>query len=636
MYLKEVYIKNFRSIKECKIALDNFTVFIGENNAGKTAILDAIRIGLNKSFNANSFNEYDFHMDSIINSPKDSEGITFIYHFEEREEDEWEGYIRDTFMGFIQYLKENPNKASILIEVKVFINELTGDIETKISFLNQKHEDITGKNQNMVARFLQLCPVFYLQALRDIKDTFSQKSPLWGRFLKKISISKDNLKILQDQISTLNNDIISKDENLKKLVKELDKIQSVIDFNNNDSISVNAIPIKTWDLLSKAQVVINNKNNNYNIPIDKHGQGTQSVAAILLFKAYVKILLNEMSREETEAILTLEEPEAHLHPQAIRSLHKSLNEINCQKIITTHSPFFIQNMDLKNLRYVHKESNGTKVTNISDKYVFEVSDISNGLLNLCNNNQNFLEINKNQKTITIKEPINKKLEHGIRGCCHPVDLSIDEVIDHSYKIFSHSEICNLNTFIQRSRGEILFARKWLMYEGQSEDVILPYFAKILGKDFDESGVNGIIYRDNGTAGSFVKLAKVLSIPWIILADNDRQGSRTKEEIRNCGYSEEIINKQVLLTNQQDFENELATSNRIFSDYEIIVKDRISQGTSSLKTEENIATYKDNIITLVKKDKVFNAYKLLDLWNEKPLNANDIPEIYKKAILEACE
>ena len=107
MYLKEVYIKNFRSIKECKIALDNFTVFIGENNAGKTAILDAIRIGLNKSFNANSFNEYDFHMDSIINSPKDSEGITFIYHFEEREEDEWEGYIRDTFMGFIQYLKEN-------------------------------------------------------------------------------------------------------------------------------------------------------------------------------------------------------------------------------------------------------------------------------------------------------------------------------------------------------------------------------------------------------------------------------------------------------------------------------------------------------------------------------------------------
>ena len=39
MYLKEVYIKNFRSIKECKVSLDDFTVFIGENNAKKTTIL---------------------------------------------------------------------------------------------------------------------------------------------------------------------------------------------------------------------------------------------------------------------------------------------------------------------------------------------------------------------------------------------------------------------------------------------------------------------------------------------------------------------------------------------------------------------------------------------------------------------
>jgi putative ATP-dependent endonuclease of OLD family len=214
----------------------------------------------------------------------------------------------------------------------------------------------------------------------------------------------------------------------------------------------------------------------------------------------------------------------------------------------------------------------------------------------------FFEINKKRNTVTIKEPINKLLERGIRGCCHPVNLSIDEVIDHSYKIFSHTEICNLNTYIQRSRGEILFARKWLMYEGQSEDVILPYFAKILEKDFDESGVNSIIYRNNGSAGSFVKLAKVLSIPWIILADNDKQGKSTADEVRNCGYSEEIINEQVLLTKQQDFENELATSNRIFSDYETIVKDKISKEISNLKTEENIATYKDKIITLVKKRK----------------------------------
>ena len=62
MYLKEVHIKNFRSIKECKVSLDDFTVFIGENNAGKTTILDAIRIGLNKAINRHSFDEYDLNI----------------------------------------------------------------------------------------------------------------------------------------------------------------------------------------------------------------------------------------------------------------------------------------------------------------------------------------------------------------------------------------------------------------------------------------------------------------------------------------------------------------------------------------------------------------------------------------------
>lgn len=247
MFLKEVYIKNFRSIKECKVTLDDFTVFIGENNAGKTTILDAIRIGLNRSISRHSFDEYDFHMDGTINSLAESDGIKLIYHFEEKYEGEWDGYISDKFMDVIQYLKESPDKASVLIEVDAIINELTGDIETKTNFLNQKYEEITGKSQNTVGKFLQLAPIFYLQALRDIKDTFSSKSPLWGRFMKKVSISKEELEELQNQISSLNNDIITKDENLKGLVNELDKIQNEMDFRGEDIVSIDAVPLRTWD-----------------------------------------------------------------------------------------------------------------------------------------------------------------------------------------------------------------------------------------------------------------------------------------------------------------------------------------------------------------------------------------------------
>jgi putative ATP-dependent endonuclease of the OLD family len=48
MQIKSLKIKNFRSIKELELVLGETTVFIGPNNAGKTAILDALRIVLTR------------------------------------------------------------------------------------------------------------------------------------------------------------------------------------------------------------------------------------------------------------------------------------------------------------------------------------------------------------------------------------------------------------------------------------------------------------------------------------------------------------------------------------------------------------------------------------------------------------
>ncbi len=48
MFLKRVYIKNFRSLKNIRVDLDENTVLMGENNAGKTSFMDAIRIALTK------------------------------------------------------------------------------------------------------------------------------------------------------------------------------------------------------------------------------------------------------------------------------------------------------------------------------------------------------------------------------------------------------------------------------------------------------------------------------------------------------------------------------------------------------------------------------------------------------------
>ena len=46
MRVTRLEIRNFRSIKQLALDLGETTVFVGPNNAGKTAILDALRIAL--------------------------------------------------------------------------------------------------------------------------------------------------------------------------------------------------------------------------------------------------------------------------------------------------------------------------------------------------------------------------------------------------------------------------------------------------------------------------------------------------------------------------------------------------------------------------------------------------------------
>ena len=48
MRLTTVEIRNFRCLRDVAVDLDETTVLIGENNSGKTAFLEAIRICLER------------------------------------------------------------------------------------------------------------------------------------------------------------------------------------------------------------------------------------------------------------------------------------------------------------------------------------------------------------------------------------------------------------------------------------------------------------------------------------------------------------------------------------------------------------------------------------------------------------
>ena len=74
MRLTTVRIRNFRCIKDLSVDLDETTVLIGENNSGKTAFLEAIRICLERlrGRERGPFSEYDYHLPDEESAPADS------------------------------------------------------------------------------------------------------------------------------------------------------------------------------------------------------------------------------------------------------------------------------------------------------------------------------------------------------------------------------------------------------------------------------------------------------------------------------------------------------------------------------------------------------------------------------------
>lgn len=61
-------------------------------------------------------------------------------------------------------------------------------------------------------------------------------------------------------------------------------------------------------------------------------------------------------------ILLVEEPELHIHPQAQRYAYAEIAAVAGQKIITTHSPYILSQIDLEKIRCVRKRSDETEVT----------------------------------------------------------------------------------------------------------------------------------------------------------------------------------------------------------------------------------------------------------------------------------
>ncbi|WP_203248504.1 AAA family ATPase [Sporosarcina beigongshangi] len=122
---------------------------------------------------------------------------------------------------------------------------------------------------------------------------------------------------------------------------------------------------------------------------------------------------------EDESILLFDEPELHLHPNAvsnfIRMLNVLLDEFNSYAIFSTHSPLIVQEVPSNYiLKLVRTERNTLLVSNpITETFGENISDIVNEVFNVMENESNYQSILREQLKEMSKEEIISYFEKGL-------------------------------------------------------------------------------------------------------------------------------------------------------------------------------------------------------------------------------
>lgn len=319
MKISNVTIEKFRSIKKAEFNMKNITAVVGENNAGKTAILRALNSVLNFSSEECNFinKRHQF-------APRNNTYITIKFcDIPNKEVYEDKKFGNEITLQFIYTYSENKKKYFVLkgrekINVdEVFLDELSKDIVYVYIPASRTNNDISWDEKSIY---------------RELLTTYSSQ----------YTENRDNISgHVRKATEKIHDTVLSKLENLiNNLYMQNKSVDFKLAFPSNLDYTF---------LLDKIDLYLNEYGSNY--ILQEWGSGTKSLAIIAMHRANALI-------KNRSIVLGIEEPETNLHPQAqkrfILSLKQQLQTNETQTIFTTHSTVLINELQHDDILLVRR------------------------------------------------------------------------------------------------------------------------------------------------------------------------------------------------------------------------------------------------------------------------------------------
>ena len=357
--IKTVRIAGFRGLKNIEVELEKITVLTGMNNSGKTSFLKALQLALgNRLF----LSQDDFYIQGNQISGKIIVDILLIPIDDKGEKsadfsEDWE-----TLFTTNRIRTDDSSSSFVPLRTVITFDSIKNSYKTQQAILQiwpdfeseDKKSWFESENGKELSFRFDEIPFFYMDAQRDILEDIKVKSSYLGKMLSKIEYSEEAIEEIEAQIKSINETAVNSSTILSTIKTTLKELDTAMD-SHSEGIEITPFTKKLRDLSKGLSIYYTDQKDSFSM--EYHGMGTRSWSSLLTLKSFITLLNSNAEKDDSPffPILAIEEPEAHLHPNAQKKLYGQINGIVGQKIISTHSPYIAAAADLKQIRNFYKD-----------------------------------------------------------------------------------------------------------------------------------------------------------------------------------------------------------------------------------------------------------------------------------------
>ncbi len=439
MKLTHISIENYKGLREIESNLSDFVCAVGENNAGKSSLLQALLLFVNGT-KLSSAEFYEPDKEILIKVRLTGVTGETLSTLTDEHRTKIEPYVdAENLVLARRYATDGSSKLRIVTlvprdpkyhadQIDAFFKGKKGkeNGEALRTFYPETTTPAEADNvstqkaaKEIIERYINAMPVdqlapddiplptgidnsirsllpepVYIPAVKDLTDDLKTKeSASFGKLLNiLLDVIEDDLTEAAETFENLRkklNRVVNEDGSITDdRMDRVKEIENTIQTNlqetfRNVTIELEIPPPEIKTVLSNATIVAD---DGVRGPVDNKGDGFKRAITFSILRSYVQLSqdttwkkgADDAKPTRKKFLFLFEEPELYLHPRAQNILYDALALISekHQVIVTTHSPFFFSAEETKTFVKVKKVQNEDLPKPIGECLAIDLTDVT--------------------------------------------------------------------------------------------------------------------------------------------------------------------------------------------------------------------------------------------------------------------